>query len=188
MRANTNQPRNRSAFTTSAGAGADGRWIEKAAAVALRLHTRQALPVGAALVLGAGPIGLLTSLVLLDEGVPTWVTDVAAPDAPRARLAAALGARYVALPPGTPAADALPAAAFDCIVEATDSAANGLAALPLLATGGSVVLLSHAAQGQAPARARNRVDLPVPLSPWISTRSPGRITASARRTRTRPSP
>ena len=35
--------------------------------------------------------------------------------------------------------------------------------------------------------ARNRVDLPVPLSPWMSTRSPGRITASARRTRSRPS-
>ena len=35
-------------------------------------------------------------------------------------------------------------------------------------------------QGQSPAAARNRVDLPQPLPPWISTRSPARITALAR--------
>jgi threonine dehydrogenase-like Zn-dependent dehydrogenase len=102
--------------------------VEKAVATALAAHP---LTPRAALVTGCGPVGLLTAFALLARGIEVEVASLEAPDAPRPRLAARAGARYLRLP-------ATPAPA-DLVIECSghaDAAALGVARLR---TGGVLV-------------------------------------------------
>jgi len=92
-----------------------------------------------ALVLGAGPVGLLGALALLARGFETWVYSLEPPDGPKARWVESVGARYLA-PPGT----ALPDLArrignVDLVYEATGAASVAFRALEALGTNGVFV-------------------------------------------------
>ncbi len=102
--------------------------VEKAIERALRLAET---PPATALVLGAGPIGLLAALCLLHRGLRVWLHSLETPDHPRVRLAESAGIAYVAQPEHK----------ADLIVEATGSAEAAFAALQWLAPAGVCALL-----------------------------------------------
>jgi threonine dehydrogenase-like Zn-dependent dehydrogenase len=94
--------------------------VEKVIETALRLHAGEP---ATALVLGAGPIGLLAALALQARGLEPSIYSLEPPDHPRARLAAAAGIRYV---------ESLAGVAADVIVEAAGSAEAALRSLQCL--------------------------------------------------------
>jgi threonine dehydrogenase-like Zn-dependent dehydrogenase len=115
--------------------------VEKAIERALKIHEPGA---STALVLGAGPIGLLAAMVLQLRGLRTAIFSLEAPDHPRARLAAAAGVEYVT---------ALADRKADIVIEATGAAEAALAGLRSLATLGVLgVLGSPDVQGGIPFR------------------------------------
>jgi threonine dehydrogenase-like Zn-dependent dehydrogenase len=94
----------------------------------------------AALVLGAGPVGLLGAMALVARGYRTAVFSRGPPDGPRARLVASFGAEHLS-------GEAMPLAEapskiepFDLVYEATGAAQAAFDALPLLAPSGVFVL------------------------------------------------
>jgi threonine dehydrogenase-like Zn-dependent dehydrogenase len=92
---------------------------------------RQPWQLERALVLGAGAIGLLTTYLLRDAGVETWVASLE----PEAPLAEAVGARYVHV-------DALAElGGFDLVVECVGNAQVMADALGLLRRSGVACLL-----------------------------------------------
>lgn len=103
--------------------------VEKAVAAALRLHEPGA---ATALVLGAGPIGILAALALERRGLAVAVHSLEPPDHPRAALLAGAGIEY--LPElGTREAD--------IVIEATGSASSAVAGIERLAPLGVAVIL-----------------------------------------------
>jgi len=107
--------------------------------------TAAGTPAGAghgerAVVLGAGPVGLLGALALLTRGYETWVWSREAPRDPKARWVESVGARYVA-------ADATPLPALagrignvDLVYEATGAAGIAFHALSILGVNGVFVI------------------------------------------------
>lgn len=114
---------------------------EKAVGTALRIHEPGA---SSALVLGAGPIGLLAAMVLQLRGLRTAIFSLEPPDHPRARLAAAAGLEYLS---------ELGNRKADIVIEATGAAGTALAGLRSLATLGVLgVLGSPDTRGEIPFR------------------------------------
>lgn len=112
--------------------------IEQVYAIQRRMIWKPAL----AIVLGAGPVGLLACAALRARGVQTIVAAREAGSDPRARIARDLGAEYI--PVGdTPLAD-LPRRTGhpDLVVEATGSARVAFDAIEMLALNGVLCLLS----------------------------------------------
>jgi threonine dehydrogenase-like Zn-dependent dehydrogenase len=91
--------------------------VEKAVERALLLH--QGEPQRA-LVLGAGPIGILSGLALLSRGLEVALHSVESPDHPRARLSSAAGLEYLTN---------LKSHRADIVIEATGSPDAALAAI-----------------------------------------------------------
>jgi len=93
-----------------------------------------------ALVLGAGPVGLLGAMLLRLRGCEVWVYSREAASSPRAALAGTMGARY--LPSGEVAVEALAEemGGIDLVYEAAGSPALGLAVLEALSPTGVFVL------------------------------------------------
>lgn len=94
----------------------------------------------AALVLGAGPVGLLGAMALVARGYRTAVFSRQPPGGPRAALVESFGAEYLS-------AEAVPLAKargrvgpYDVVYEATGAAQAAFDALPLLAPNGIFVL------------------------------------------------
>ena len=116
--------------------------VSKALRHALLIQRRLKWEPSRALVLGAGPIGLLATLMLRSLG---WsVTTVARrpPESRKARLACGAGAKYVSVR-RTPLAElARSGAAYDFIFEATGSAQAAFESLPALAVNGVLCLNS----------------------------------------------
>lgn len=113
--------------------------VEKAVAKALRMHAGEPQR---ALVLGAGPIGLLAAMVLRLRGLEVAVHSIEPPDHPRARLARVAGLRYVERPE---------AGSADVIIEATGSAEAAFAGFGALAALGVYAILgSPNARGEMP--------------------------------------
>jgi threonine dehydrogenase-like Zn-dependent dehydrogenase len=106
--------------------------VEKALQTALRFHEPGP---ASALVLGAGPIGLLAALALQVRGLDTSVYSLEPADHPRARLARDAGLRYVTML-GTQKAD--------IVIEATGAPEAALAALRCLAPLGVCAVLGAA--------------------------------------------
>ncbi len=112
--------------------------VEKAVERALRLA--EAPPV-TALVLGAGPIGILAALSLQARGLEVSLASLEPPQHPRARLVQQAGIRYLSAPDSK----------ADVIVEATGSAEAAFKGLRWLAPLGVCALLGAAnALGEAP--------------------------------------
>ena len=108
--------------------------VEKAIATALRLREE---PPASALVLGAGPIGVLAALALLSRSVAVTVYSLEPPDHPRARLVERAGAGYMTVLAGK----------FDLVIEATGSPAAALAAIHSLGPLGVCVILGAKSAG-----------------------------------------
>jgi threonine dehydrogenase-like Zn-dependent dehydrogenase len=95
-----------------------------------------------AMVLGAGPVGLLASAVLRARGVATAVVGREADSDPRAHIAKQLGATYVSVA-ARPLTDLPKETGYpDIVVEATGSAKVVFDAMELLAPNGVLCLLS----------------------------------------------
>jgi threonine dehydrogenase-like Zn-dependent dehydrogenase len=107
--------------------------VEKAVSSALAAHRGEAR---SALVLGAGPIGLLAALVLRERGLAAVVASLEPRDHPRARLADRAGFEYLEAPAARKA---------DIAIEATGSADAAFAAIRSLAPLGVCVILGASA-------------------------------------------
>jgi len=113
--------------------------VEKAVETALRIHEPGAR---FALVLGAGPVGMLAALILSLRGLEASVYSLEPPDHPRARLAERAGVRYLTRLEGVSA---------DVVIEATGSAAAAFAGFDALAALGVYCILgSPNASGEVP--------------------------------------
>jgi threonine dehydrogenase-like Zn-dependent dehydrogenase len=113
--------------------------VEKAVETALRLHEPGART---ALVLGAGPLGILAALVSKLRGLEASVYSIEPADHPRARLIERAGVRYLAGLDGVRA---------DVVIEATGSAAAAFAGFGALAPLGVYCILgSPNATGEVP--------------------------------------
>ena len=106
-------------------------------------------PIGLrALVLGAGPIGLLAAMMLVTRNITTTVYSLEPADGDRARLTRSFGADYVSAR-DTPLAD-LPAriGTADIVFEAVGTAKVAFGALPTLAPNGVFVFSGVPAPGR----------------------------------------
>ena len=126
-------------------------FMEPAACVLRGVRRSGVAAGGAAVVLGAGSMGLLHLLVLAAArpGISVTVVD---PLPDRRALAERLGAAQTA-PPGEPAQDAVMAATggsgADAVFDTVGGGAALSAALALTRQGGSVVLFAHAGEEEA---------------------------------------
>jgi len=114
--------------------------VEKGVDQALRAQERLAWSPTRALVLGAGPVGLLATLVLRLMELDVTVADRVPCEHPKSRWAATLGATYVnsqAQPLAASGGDG-----FDLILEATGVSRLAFEAMCLLRPNGALVLLS----------------------------------------------
>ena len=102
--------------------------VEKAIGNALRLHPGTP---ESALVLGAGAIGLLTTMALSSRGLHVTVSSLEAVHSERARLAREAGAEYQTKPNGL----------FDLVIEAAGAPESATTALSLLAPAGVLIFL-----------------------------------------------
>jgi threonine dehydrogenase-like Zn-dependent dehydrogenase len=115
-------------------------FIEKGIEQALRIQQRLVYEPGHALVLGAGPIGLLAGLVLTLRGLRVTMASRGAPDRPAARLAEDAGMRYVSTE-ATPV-DRIPALVgpIDLLFESTGAASVVMPAIGALGLNGICIL------------------------------------------------
>jgi threonine dehydrogenase-like Zn-dependent dehydrogenase len=115
-------------------------FIEKGIEQALRFQQRLVYEPGHALVLGAGPIGLLAGLVLTLRGLRVTLASRGTPDRPGARLAEDAGMRYVSTE-ATPV-DRIPALVgpIDLVFESTGAASMVMPAIAVLGLNGLCVL------------------------------------------------
>jgi threonine dehydrogenase-like Zn-dependent dehydrogenase len=102
---------------------------------------RQPWEPARALVLGTGAIGMLTAYLLRLDGFEVWVVGRSPAGNPKAELAEACGARYVATGETPPADVAADVGGFDVVVEATGDAQVMADTLGLLGRGGVACLL-----------------------------------------------
>ena len=113
--------------------------VEKAVETALRIHEPGART---ALVLGAGPVGILAALVLQQRGLEAAVYSLEEPSHPRVRLLACAGVRYLTRLDGVSA---------DVVIEAAGSPQAAFAGLRALAPLGVCGILgSPNASGEVP--------------------------------------
>ncbi len=103
--------------------------------------TAAGAPAGAghgqrAVVLGAGPVGLLGTLALLVRGFETWVYSLEPADGPNARWAASVGARYLSAATVPLAELARQVGNIDLVYEATGAATVAFHALEVLGVNG----------------------------------------------------
>ncbi len=92
-----------------------------------------------ALVLGAGPVGLLGAMALVADGYETFVYSRGGADSPRGRLVADLGATYVSADTTDVAKLATTVGAIDVVYEATGVSALSFDVLTTLGTNGIFV-------------------------------------------------
>ncbi|HXW06624.1 MAG TPA: glucose 1-dehydrogenase [Vicinamibacterales bacterium] len=116
--------------------------VEKGIDHAWRLQRRLLWKPRFAMVLGAGPIGLLAAAVLRARGLRTVVVAREAPEDSRARLAGQLGAEYVSVADVPLLTLTQTIGRPDLIIEATGSARVVFAAMEMLALNGVLCLLS----------------------------------------------
>ncbi len=106
--------------------------------------TAAGAPAGAAhgekaLVLGAGPVGLLGAMALLVRGFETWIYSREPDGGPQARWAQSVGARYLSAAGTPPQALAGRIGNIDLVYEATGAATVAFHVLPALGVNGSFV-------------------------------------------------
>lgn len=113
--------------------------VEKAVGETLRLQRRSPVPPRTALVTGAGPIGLLATLLLRSRGMEVHVLDRLPKDSLKAKIATAAGATYID-DSKTPLEAATKGLYFDIAVEASGYAPLLFRALAKLGRNAALVL------------------------------------------------
>ena len=107
------------------------------------LDVQDRLPWGTkghrAVVLGAGPVGLLGAMALRVRGFETWVYSREAPDDPRVRIVEAMGARYVSSAERNAAQLASQVGNIDLVYEATGVSSVSFDVLGVLGLNGICV-------------------------------------------------
>jgi threonine dehydrogenase-like Zn-dependent dehydrogenase len=89
-----------------------------------------------AVVLGAGPIGLLGAMKLMDAGLNTWVYSMDEADSPNVRIASAIGARFISAAEHPPVGLGEIVGNISLIYEATGIAKVAFDALSVLGVNG----------------------------------------------------
>ena len=102
---------------------------------------RQPWQLQRALVIGAGAIGMLSTYLLRLAGLDVWTAALGPADDPRARLAAASGARYVSTPAQPLTVLREEVGGFDLVVEATGDAQVMADSIGMLRRSGVACLL-----------------------------------------------
>jgi threonine dehydrogenase-like Zn-dependent dehydrogenase len=92
-----------------------------------------------AVVLGAGPVGLLGALALLVRGFDTWIYSRESATSPRAAWVESVGARYIESAKLPVAQLGKQVGNVDLILEATGSASLAFAALPAIGENGGMI-------------------------------------------------
>jgi threonine dehydrogenase-like Zn-dependent dehydrogenase len=92
-----------------------------------------------ALVLGAGPVGLLGAMALIQDGFETYVYSGETPPNPKADIAAAIGAKYISTHDQTIAKVAQEIGNIDVVYEATGASQFAFEVLPFLGSNGIFV-------------------------------------------------
>jgi threonine dehydrogenase-like Zn-dependent dehydrogenase len=92
-----------------------------------------------AVVLGAGPVGLLGCLALLVRGFETWVYSREGVDGPKAQWASTVGAHYISASTTPPAALAAEVGNIDLLYEATGAASVSFQVMEALGVNGVFV-------------------------------------------------
>jgi len=108
---------------------------------AIEFHNRSANPIKVALVLGAGPLGLLSTALLKLRDFNTYTLDIVPRSSPKAQLIEAIGATY--LDGRESAVTALPQQIgnLDLIVEATGNSTVAFQAMSALGINGILCLM-----------------------------------------------
>lgn len=114
---------------------------ERAVRHARAIGGRQPWELQRALVIGAGAIGVLSTFLLRLAGLEVWSAALEPADDPRARLAAASGARYVSTTSAPLAALGAEVGGFDLVIEATGNAQVMADSIALLRRSGVACLL-----------------------------------------------
>ncbi len=116
--------------------------VEKGIEHAFRIQKRMLWKPRLAVVLGAGPVGLLAAAVLRNRGLRTVVVGREPQGDPRAQIVPQMGADYFSVEKGS--LNDLPKhfGPLDLVVEATGSSAVAFAAMQSLAPNGILCLLS----------------------------------------------
>jgi len=116
--------------------------VEKAISQAWRIQKRMHWWPGVALVLGAGPIGILATLLLRLRGITTYVYSRQSSSDDRAGLIRALGAEYISSEQTDLSQLAKQLGRIDFILEATGNGAIALHSFGLLGENGVLALTS----------------------------------------------
>jgi glucose 1-dehydrogenase len=101
-----------------------------------------------ALVLGAGPVGLLGAMALIQSGFETFVYSGEALPNPKADIAAAIGARYICTHDKPVAKAAEEIGNIDLVYEATGASQFAFEVLPYLGSNGIFVFTGVPGKGQ----------------------------------------
>ncbi len=117
--------------------------------LATELHNRSDNPVNIAVVLGAGPLGLLSTALFRLEGCNTYTLDIVPRSSLKAQLVTSIGANY--LDGNESPAEGLPAKIgnLDLIVEATGNSTVAFQAISALGING-VLCLMGVSTGEKP--------------------------------------
>jgi threonine dehydrogenase-like Zn-dependent dehydrogenase len=93
-----------------------------------------------AVVLGAGPVGILGAMALLSRGFETWVYSRSPKPNRKADLVETIGAQYISSKTSTPEELAERVGSIDLIYEAAGSASAAFGLLPVLGVNGIAIL------------------------------------------------
>jgi glucose 1-dehydrogenase len=89
-----------------------------------------------AVVLGAGPIGLLGAMIMVDDKFKTWVYSMDKADSPNVKIVSAIGARFVSAEEASPADLAKTVGNISLVYEATGAAKVSFEVLSVLGVNG----------------------------------------------------
>lgn len=134
--------------------------VEKAVQQAFKIQERMSWRPQRALVLGAGPIGLLATLLLKSRDIDTWTMARRSKDSLKAHIVESCGAHYVN-------AEETPLDSqrdkFDLIIEATGNAELAFSAMHLIDINGVLCLTSITGGNTAKAVPMDKINLDVVL-------------------------
>ncbi|MFC1993366.1 glucose 1-dehydrogenase [Chloroflexota bacterium] len=108
---------------------------------AIELHNRSANPINIAVVLGAGPLGMLTAALLRLQDFNTYVLDIVPRSSPKVHLIEAIGATYLDGHESAVAALPQKLGNLDLIVEATGNSTVAFQAINALGINGVLCLI-----------------------------------------------
>lgn len=112
---------------------------------------------GNAVVLGAGPVGLLGAMVLVEAGFRVWVYSRSRPPNPKADIATAIGATYVSSEDVSPSALGELAGPIELVYEAAGGVAVAFELLPLLGPNGIYIFTGVPGRDEATEIHSNRL-------------------------------